>query len=59
VERGIAFLVGSQQRGGDWLQEAIAGVFNKTCMITYDNYRRIFPLWALGLYESRRRGAGA
>jgi len=46
-------------RGGDWRQDAIAGVFNETCMITYDNDRRHFPLWALGLYESRRRGPWA
>ncbi len=59
VERGTAFLVESQRSDGDWRQDAIAGVFNKTCMITYDNYRRYFPLWALGLYESWRRGPGA
>jgi squalene/oxidosqualene cyclase-like protein len=66
VERAVKFLVESQGPGGDWHQDAITGVFNKTCMITYDNYRRYFPLWALGLYESRRglhesrrRGAGA
>jgi hypothetical protein len=23
------------------------GVFNRTCLIDYDNYRRHFPLWAL------------
>ena len=54
IERGIEFLKGSQEGSGDWTQTAIAGVFNKTCMITYDNYRRYFPLWALGLYTCSR-----
>ena len=28
--------------------EPIVGVFNRTCLINYDNYRNDFPLWALG-----------
>ncbi len=52
VERGAQFLRGTQEKDGDWRQEAIAGVFNKTCMITYDNYRRYFPIWALGIFEN-------
>ena len=28
--------------------EPIVGVFNRTCLINYDNYRNYFPLWALG-----------
>ena len=32
------------------------GVFNHNCMITYANYRNIFPLWALGQYRRRLRG---
>ncbi|KAH9219379.1 hypothetical protein DL95DRAFT_443470 [Leptodontidium sp. 2 PMI_412] len=29
-------------------QEAIEGVFNKSCMISYPNYKFIFPMKALG-----------
>jgi squalene cyclase len=35
---------------GDWPQEGIAGVFNRSCGITYTAYRNIFPVWALGRY---------
>lgn len=48
VRRGVAFLLGSQQHDGSWPEEHIAGMFNKTCAIHYDNYLKIFPLWALG-----------
>lgn len=46
--RGAAWLVRAQQRDGSWARESIAGVFNRTCMINYDNYRLYFPVWALG-----------
>lgn len=41
----------SQCESGDWPQQHISGVFNRNCMITYANYRNIFPIWALGLYR--------
>lgn len=30
-----------------------AGIFNRTCGITYSAYRNVFPLWALAAYERR------
>ncbi|KAI3426296.1 hypothetical protein D9Q98_008669 [Chlorella vulgaris] len=42
-----------QQDSGDWPQQHISGVFNRNCMITYANYRNIFPIWALGVYRSK------
>jgi squalene/oxidosqualene cyclase-like protein len=48
------FLVERQQPDGDWPREAMVGVFNKTTLINYENYRRYFPLWALGTVPSRR-----
>nr|KAG5686212.1 hypothetical protein BaRGS_005557 [Batillaria attramentaria] len=37
---------------GDWPQENISGVFNKSCAISYTNYRNVFPIWALGRFIS-------
>lgn len=51
VQRGLSFLRDRQNPDGSWDRENIAGVFNKTCSITYDNYRQVFPLWALSMAE--------
>lgn len=40
-----------QSETGEWKQEAIEGVFNKTCGISYPNYKFIFTIWALGKYS--------
>ena len=50
IEAGINVLLNRQTGIGDWAQENISGVFNYNCMITYANYRNIFPLWALSRY---------
>ncbi|WP_374089000.1 terpene cyclase/mutase family protein [Methylomicrobium lacus] len=50
IEAGIDVLLHKQSDIGDWPQESISGVFNYNCMITYANYRNIFPIWALGRY---------
>jgi len=50
IARGIQLLLDRQTDLGDWPQENISGVFNYNCMITYANYRNIFPVWALGRY---------
>ncbi|PSC70347.1 Cycloartenol synthase isoform B [Micractinium conductrix] len=49
-------LIRLQEAGGDWPQQHISGVFNRNCMITYANYRNIFPIWALGEYRSKVLG---
>ena len=46
--RAARFLLESQERDGGWPREPMVGVFNRTCLINYDNYRYYFPLWALG-----------
>lgn len=51
LHRGAAFLMRTQLPCGDWPQQHISGVFNRNCMITYANYRNIFPIWALGVYR--------
>jgi lanosterol synthase len=30
IEKGLRLIVSRQQRNGEWLQEAIEGVFNKS-----------------------------
>ncbi|GCC33374.1 hypothetical protein chiPu_0011843 [Chiloscyllium punctatum] len=50
IERGIELLMAKQLPNGDWPQENIAGVFNKTCAISYTSYRTIFPIWTLGRF---------
>ncbi|KAI4687077.1 uncharacterized protein J4E84_005448 [Alternaria hordeiaustralica] len=50
LERAVKLIMQRQQANGEWLQEAIEGVFNKSCMISYPNYKFIFPIKALGMY---------
>ncbi|RPB08450.1 terpene synthase [Morchella conica CCBAS932] len=50
IERGIRLLMARQRGNGEWAQEAIEGVFNKSCMISYPNYKFTFTIKALGMY---------
>ncbi|CAM9367121.1 unnamed protein product, partial [Phaeothamnion confervicola] len=50
LDRGVAFLMDKQLPTGDWAQEGITGVFNRSTGITYTAYRNVFPVWALGVY---------
>jgi len=50
IRKGIQFIINKQLSNGDWNQQAINGVFNGNCMISYTNYRNIFPIWALGRF---------
>uniref|UniRef100_A0A3Q2PB37 Terpene cyclase/mutase family member n=1 Tax=Fundulus heteroclitus TaxID=8078 RepID=A0A3Q2PB37_FUNHE len=51
VERGVQLLVDKQLLNGDWPQENISGVFNKSCAISYTSYRNVFPIWTLGRFS--------
>ncbi|KAK6517020.1 Lanosterol synthase (Oxidosqualene--lanosterol cyclase) [Arthrobotrys conoides] len=53
IKRGIDLLKSRQQKNGEWLQEGIEGVFNRSCMITYPNYKFTFPIKALGMYAAK------
>lgn len=53
IKKGLKLIMSRQQPNGEWLQEAIEGVFNKSCMISYPNYKFIFPMKALGIYAKR------
>ncbi|KAJ3292136.1 Lanosterol synthase (Oxidosqualene--lanosterol cyclase) [Rhizoclosmatium sp. JEL0117] len=53
LEKGIKLLMSRQQPNGEWKQEAIEGVFNHNCMISYPNYKFVFTIWALGVYAKK------
>lgn len=53
LKKGIKLITDRQQANGEWLQEAIEGVFNKSCMISYPNYKFTFPIKALGMFAKR------
>lgn len=50
--RAANFLVATQLENGDWPRQSLSGVFNKTALINYENYRRIFPIWALARFAA-------
>ena len=53
IERGLKYIMSMQQPNGEWPQQAIEGVFNKSCMISYPNYKFCFPIKALGMYAKK------
>ncbi|KAL2863488.1 terpene cyclase/mutase family protein [Aspergillus lucknowensis] len=53
LEKAMKLMMSRQQPNGEWLQEAIEGVFNQSCMISYPNYKFYWPIRALGLYSKK------
>jgi lanosterol synthase len=53
IKKGMRLLMERQQPNGEWLQEAIEGVFNKSCMISYPNYKFYFVMKALGMFARK------
>ncbi len=53
-QKAIYFILNKQTKEGDWPRESMVGVFNKTTLINYENYRRYFCLWALSLYKQTK-----
>lgn len=55
ADRAARFLLQRQREDGSYPREPMVGVFNKTCLIDYDNYRHYFPLWALAEWAHAQR----
>lgn len=53
IRRGIRLIMSRQQRNGEWLQEGIEGIFNKSCAISYPNYKFIFTTLGLGMFARK------
>lgn len=53
IRRALQMIMSRQKSNGEWAAESIEGVFNCSCMITYPNYKFIFPIKALGMYMAR------
>ena len=53
VEKAVKLVMDRQKSTGEWEQEGIEGVFNKSVMISYPNYKFIFPVKALGMFARR------
>ncbi|KAF2403058.1 oxidosqualene:lanosterol cyclase-like protein [Trichodelitschia bisporula] len=55
IQKAVKLIMSRQLSNGEWPQEAIEGVFNKSCMISYPNYKFIFTIKALGMF-ARKHG---
>lgn len=49
--KAAGWLIDQQQENGDWPLQPITGLFYKTTMVSYRNYRRYFPLMMLKKYR--------
>jgi len=59
IQRGLRFLLSSQEPDGSWGEEQITGTgFPRVFYLKYDMYRQNFPLLALATYVNYRSGLG-
>jgi squalene-hopene/tetraprenyl-beta-curcumene cyclase len=57
VERGVAYLMKTQQADGAWDDPRWNGTgFPRVFMLKYHFYAKYFPLWALGVYRRAAHG---
>ncbi|KAG9104304.1 Lanosterol synthase (Oxidosqualene--lanosterol cyclase) [Ceratobasidium sp. 370] len=48
IERAVRLVMSRQLSDGSWAQEAIEGIFNRNCAISYPNFKFSFTIWMLG-----------
>ena len=54
LRRGVKLIMDRQKANGEWKQEeAIEGVFNKSTVCSYPNYKFYFPIKALAMFVQR------
>jgi squalene-hopene/tetraprenyl-beta-curcumene cyclase len=57
VQRGIGYLLGTQNEKGGWDETLYTGTgFPRVFYLRYHGYSHYFPLWALGAYRRIREG---
>ena len=57
VERGMAYLAGTQSHDGGWDEARYTGTgFPRVFYLRYHGYPKFFPLWALARYRNLRYG---
>ncbi len=60
IQRGIEYLVRTQNRDGSWTEDEITGTgFPKVFYLKYDMYRNAWPLLAMATYRRLLRGQSA
>lgn len=57
VQRGVDYLVRTQNTAGEWDEEEYTGTgFPRVFYLRYHGYSRYFPVWALATYVRARQG---
>jgi squalene-hopene/tetraprenyl-beta-curcumene cyclase len=60
VERGVRYLMATQDAGGLWSQQAYTGGgFPRVFYLRYHGYPAYFPLWAVARYRNLKRSNSA
>ncbi|KAI9511568.1 terpene synthase [Russula earlei] len=59
ITKAVALVMSRQLPDGSWAQEAIEGIFNRTCAISYPNFKFSFTIWMLGKAQKYLEQRGA